>query len=319
MKVIILVVVIFLFSYTVHGQIIGHVNTDTAYINSQTSKWSVRAYAISKYNEFTIAEQNVKALFYPDVKLGAGLGFAYHNLALDVAFNISSSDPSHKSGNLSLISAVYFNQNLLDVEFQLYNHYTISERDESNNELISQFRTDITVFNAGLNYNYNFNYHKFSFNAPFIGTEIQKHSAGSPLAGVYINYFDLHADSSIFPNIPTSESNPQNTLTDARLFSAGITAGYAFTWVLPRHFYVTLSLTPKIGISAGEVKEISYEDVHYGIAPGILTRNAVGYAGKKFYGFLSILGDYNILRLGDDDDLYYDPLKVKLLVGFRFN
>lgn len=309
---------IILYSNFVFGQTKKPTRIDTSFINSRTSVWSVRVYGISKYNQFSISDGNTNALFYPDIKLGIGLGFSYRNLALDLAFNISSSNPIHKSENIGFISSLYFNQYLVDAELQFYNHYTISEKDISSGELFSQYRTDINVINTGLNYNYNFNYRKFSFNAPFIGTEIQKHSAGSPLLGVYANYFDLRADSSIFPTIANNEINPQSKFTQVNLASVGITAGYAFTFVLPHHFYITLSLTPKIGVSAGQVKTNSYQDVPLSLTPGILTRNAVGYSGKKFYGFISVLGDYNILRIRAGNDLYYDPVKAKILIGFRF-
>jgi hypothetical protein len=317
MRILILLGIV-LCSQFVFGQSVTKIKTDTNYIKYQTARWSIRAYGISKYNEFTFSDQTARALFYPDIKLGVGLGISYHNLALDVALNIYSDNRGHESENFSLVSALYFNQNLLDLEFQLYNRYTVSVNDAATGGTLSQYREDISVINAGINYDYNFNYRRFSFNAPFIGTQIQKHSSGSPLVGVFLNYFNLSADSSIIPKVLDNEFNPQLRLTEANLVSIGFTAGYAFTLVLPDHFYITLSVTPKLGVTSGEITGANNQSVPIGLTPGVLTRNSVGYAGKKFYAFLSVLGDYNMISLGGNNTLYYDPLKAKFLIGYRF-
>jgi hypothetical protein len=316
MRILILLGIV-LYSQFVFGQTIHKSKIDTNFINHRTARWSIRAYGISKYNEFTLSDETARALFFPDVKLGAGLGFSFHNIALDFAFNIYSDNRGHESENLSLVSSIYINKNLLDLEFQVYNRYTVSVSDAATGGTLSEYRDDITVINAGINYDYNFNYHRFSFNAPFIGTEIQKRSSGSPLVGFFLNYINLSSDSSVIPNVLANEFSPQLRLTEANLATIGVSAGYAFTLVLPRHFYITLSLTPKIGVTSGELIGDNDRSVPVGLTPGFLTRNSIGYAGKRFYGFLSLLGDYNIIHLGGNNTLYYDPVKAKFLIGYR--
>src|SRR6185436_1586728 len=136
------------------------------------------------------------------------------------------------------------------------------------------------------------------------------------LAGVFVNYFYLQADSSI---ISSEHANEDALITGAKLLSTGLSAGYAYVFVLPAHFYIMLSLTPKLGLNSGVIKTETDRNVPVNITPGFLTRNAIGYSGKRIYSLLSVLVDYNAINTGSQNHLSYDPVKVKMIVGYRFD
>lgn len=289
---------------------------DTGYITILPSKWSVRIYSASKYDQFTFSGAGFTSSFKPDVKVSVGIGVSYKHLGLDVGWGFYSSDPSHKSKSFSLLSSLYFRAHMLEITAQEYQYYSARVFNASNEPSADQFRTDMHTLNLGLNYNYNFNNRKYSFKAAFKGRQIQKRSAGSPLAGAYLSYFNLNADSAI---ISSAYANTEARITQATLFTVGVAAGYAYTLVLPAHFYIMLSLTPKLALNGGNTKTTIDHSVPINITPGFLTRNAIGYSSMKWYSLISVLVDYNSINTGSGNRLSYDPVKVKMLVGYRFN
>ena len=289
---------------------------DTNYINKLPSKWSARLYSASKYNQFHFWNDTVSTRFYPDTKIGLGAGVSYNNFALDLSANIYSSNPSEKSKNIGLLSSLYANQNIFEFSLQTYSHFSSNVTGSSGDEIQSEFRKDISAFNLGINYNYNFNYKKFSFNAPFIATQIQKRSAGTPLAGAYWSYFHLHSDTPLLIINELPGLGTDSFFTYANLFTVGITGGYAYTFVLPAHLYITLSGNVKLAYNAGSTSNLT---LPFQIIPGFLTRNAIGYSGLKIYGFVSGLLDYNVVKIRNNEYLSYDPIKIKVLVGYRFH
>lgn len=320
MRILTFIVFSFFNLSVVHSQELSSIQfpQNPEYINKLASKWSLRFYGVSKYDQFLFSGKNFASSYKPDVKFSTGIGVSYKNLTLDLATNFLSTDRSHRSRNISLLSSVYSVAHLFEITIQLYHRYSTDIYDSSHTKIHSLFRPDIHTFNLGVNYNYNFNHTKFSFDASSIGTQIQLHSAGTPLAGIYLSYFDIAADSFLISPVYAQQINTTNNITEANILSGGITAGYAYTLVLPKHFYIMLSATPKLGLHSPEIKTDFYRTTPINMTPGLLIRSAVGFAGKKIYAFLLFNADYNYINIGSGNRISYDPVKAKLLIGYRF-
>ncbi len=299
---------------------------DTTYIGNNPYKWSVRLYSQTKYNRFNISGGSSKRIFYtPTSKLSIGLGASYYNFFLDLGANVNytrKSDTVSQTKNFDLLGSVYAVQHILDYTFQLYQGFfsdttkTLSGLDKDP----KTFRQDLRIFNVGANYNYLFNYKRFSFTAPFTGIQIQKKSAGSPMAGFFFSYYDLRADSAILPANISSEFNIKANISEANILSAGLLGGYAYTLVLPLHFFITLSANPGISFNIGDAKSIKYYSIGHPatVSFKLLSRNAVGYTGTRWYGFFSWLADAYYVPIGYGNHLTYNTGKFKFLVGYRF-
>ncbi len=300
---------------------------DTLYIGNNPYKWSGRIYSQTKYNRLNINSDSGstnKVFFTPNTKFAIGLGASYYNLFLDLGANVNftrKSDTVSQTKNADLLGSIYAIQHIFDYTFQLYQGFfadTVKRLlGEENPET---FRQDLRIFNVGANYNYLFNYRRFSFTAPFIGIQLQKKSAGSPMAGVFFSYYDLRADSGILPVKLSSRFNEKANISEANVLSAGLLGGYAYTLVLPLHFFITLSANPGISLNIGDAKSIKYYSIGHPatISFKLLSRNAVGYTGTRWYGFFSWVADANYVPIGYGNRLIYNVGKVKLLVGYRF-
>jgi len=294
---------------------------DTSYIDKAPSKYSVRVYTASKENHIYFFHQkwSDRITFHPETNFAAGLGFSYKTIAVDLGLTVyrKSIVPDQTTKGFNFIGSLYTNRNLVDVTFQTNNGFTESANDSGVTKNIS--RNDLDVFNFGVNYNYIFNYGKYSFNAAFIGTQIQKKSAGSLMAGAFLSYISVSADSNIILSQFLALYNPGDLYFKQMFYSAGVTGGYAYTLVLPHRFFITASLTPGITFSLTKAKNDSLNIFQRGplVTPKLVTRDAIGYGGKKFYATASYSLDINVNGLGKKNFLVYTPEKFKLVLGYR--
>jgi hypothetical protein len=304
------------------------VDYDTAFLNRSPAKWSIRLYTASKYQQFRLNSRTEKTtyVYQPTKYYGLGAGFTLYRLNLDLAVNAFSSNPggntTDKSKQLNFIGSLYSGPHLFEISVQHEEGFFGKPRGDGLPDSIDtefRFRDDIRTFNFGVDYDYLFNSKKYSFGS-FMGTEIQKKSAGGALVGLFFSNYNLRADSSIIPAdyIPYFEEH--TAITDANIFALGLTGGYAYTLVFPLHIYLTLSLAPGFSLSRSELKE---DDVWYtGGAPvnfslKLISRAAIGYGGMKFYTVASVMSDQSFMMIANKNNFNYDVQKLKFVVGYR--
>jgi hypothetical protein len=116
-----------------------------------------------------------------------------------------------------------------------------------------------------------------------------------------------------------SEFDSSALISEANLMTAGLVGGYAYTFALPKHFFITLSLTPGISFNVGDAKSQNYYGIGHPVtvSPKLMTKSAIGYAGRKFYMLASYQSDQNFVNMGNKTQLNYNLSKFKLLAGFR--
>ncbi|MBK9732339.1 MAG: DUF4421 family protein [Chitinophagaceae bacterium] len=303
---------------------------DTSFLNRAPSRWSIRLYSITKYQQFRMYSGSTEAglRYAPNKFYGIGGGVSYNRLNLDLAFhsiaNKPQNDSEHESSTFDFIGSLYAGQHLFEIFLQqskgMFGSYEKSAAVTSTiNDTTIGYRPDITAFNMGVDYNFLFNSNKLTF-ASLIGTEIQKKSAGGPMAGLFFSSYNLHADSSIVPAVYASVFEDHGELTDINTFNIGLSAGYAYTFVFPLHFFFTIALTPGFSFSRSEVK--AYNEWYVAGNPvkvslKLITRGALGYNGKKFYGILSMVNDQSLINISNENQFQQDLGKIKFVVGYR--
>src|SRR4029078_4436335 len=101
----------------------------------------------------------------------------------------------------------------------------------------------------------------------------------------------------IIPQGALYEFDDAAKISEANLLTAGLIGGYAYTFVLPAHFTITLSLTPGLSFNIGDLKTTTYYNIGhpFTVSPKIVSKSAVGYEGKKYYSFLSYAIDCNFV------------------------
>lgn len=277
---------------------------DTNYIASYLDHLTTRLYASIKSAEVSFMDNKLgkDLIYHPNEALILGFGFNYGILGLNIGFNFpfvnNDDDKYGKTDYLDLQTHIYMPVLVLDIYLQLYKGYHLTQPNDwiidwPTHDTLPK-RPDIRSISLGLNGQYVFNHRRFSYRASYLQNEWQKKSSGSFLLGGNLFFEDTQGDSSFIPR-GLADSNFFGGLhfNQSRIANIGVTAGYAQTFVVKQHFFLTLSLVG--GLSGGGSWVYTSEEGEpdrsgFTAAANLTGRIAVGYNSKRFYVGVSYLG-----------------------------
>jgi hypothetical protein len=148
-------------------------------------------------------------------------------------------------------------------------------------------RSDISTYTAGLEVSYIFNASRFSCRAAVLQNEWQKKSAGSFLAGISFFYTVNSGDSSIVPTNLYYKSFFDGLKFDRSTnFSLGPTFGYAYTFVIKKHFFILGSINGSVNLGFTQLNLVQNEDkVKSGTVGGLRAEIllSAGYNSDRWY------------------------------------
>lgn len=301
---------------------------DSSYIFTPPQDFEVNTFISTRGYNFTTNHPGEGDFinFLPTEKLNLGLGASYKGFSLSYGFTISSSvnDSTPGSTGFGFLTSLYAGQHVFDLGFHTTGGYQVIKTDTETNTQEKVYRADIRNVNILVNYLYNFNYRRFSFNAAFSSGQVQLKSAGSPQAGLFVSYFDVHANDRIVPPHFVDSATYQQVFSEANLLSIGFMAGYSFTIVLPFHCTFSLAAAPGVAANLGEAKTDVYHEIGDPLTASfkLLTRSCIAYdQGKHFFVLISSYTDRTWLRLKTEDNitLKNQATTVELLAGYRFD
>lgn len=162
---------------------------------------------------------------------------------------------------------------------------------------------------------YFFNNHRYAQAAAYCFSKYQRRSAGSWLAGVSAQHFDVKFDVSRLPDaarvyIPSQEEAPRILYNDYCLL-----VGYGHNWVLSRKWLLNLTLTPYIGYRYNILPQpgIKQSDV------SINMRGRIGavYNHKHLFVGLQGFADHHRFH-ASHSRLFNSVIDFTALAGIRF-
>ena len=232
---------------------------DTNYIEDHTKDITFRLFGTRKYNYYDIVDRkrDQEVLYRPNTPFNLGFGVNYKFVGVNLAFNlpfINKEDKYGKTRGLDLQTHFYARKIVVDFYGQFYKGYYISNSRGLINGIATEqqskpiIRPDIDNLTLGLCIQYILNDRKFSYRAAYLQNDYQKKSAGSFIVGAEVFGVRMKGDSSIIPgNLSKSDFFDNRRFDRTGVVSAAVNAGYAYTLVLNKHFFLTLSLTGSIG------------------------------------------------------------------------
>ncbi|GEP92766.1 protein of unknown function [Chitinophaga terrae (ex Kim and Jung 2007)] len=276
---------------------------DTAYIADYTEDITFRLYGSRKYTKYDIIDRKNKTdvLYRPNTPFNVGFGANYRFLGINIGFNLPfinrHNDKYGKTKYIDLQSHIYLRKIVVDFYGQYYKGYYIANPEKVfGKEYAARHpypqRPDLRNIDFGLNVQYVFNDKRFSYRAPNLQNEYQHKSAGSLIVGGEIFLGRIKGDSSLIP------PNMQDTLFlrelpfyKTNISSLAANVGYAYTFVLKQHFFLSLSLTAGLGGNAtslflenGEVKR------NVGIQFSNTVRASMGYNSHRYFAGVHYVG-----------------------------
>ena len=231
---------------------------DSSYVESYFKDFIFRVYGSQKYSNQRIADLGEKtSLWYrPSNGYVLGLGFNYKFLGINLGtvFPFAKADVE-KYGNtryLDLQSHLYLRRFTVDFYSGYYRGQYLSNSSDVLNMPPGNYnfyvRNDIRTYSSGFGIYTNLNPSKYSVRAPFLQNEWQKRSAGQPMIGFELYWVGSAADSSFVPsNLRDKNFFDGVDFNRWQFYSLNLTAGYAYTLVINRHFFLTLGLNGSVG------------------------------------------------------------------------
>jgi hypothetical protein len=274
-----------------------YVNYDTNYITTYISYYTSRIYGSVKYGNMGYNDNLVgKSLAYrPNNKLLLGVGVNHGILGLNIGINfpfVNQDDDIYgetKYYDFTMrIFAPRFNSTIYLQNykgFYLRNTKDMIQGWETGDPYY--IRPDLRSRTVGLDVSYIFNSGRFSYRAAVLQNEWQKKSAGSFLVGGSLFYNANIGDSSIVPSyLYYGKFFNDLKFERSNSFSTGPTIGYAYTFVIKRHFFIMGSINGSANIGFTQLLLVDNEEkIKSGLVLGVRSDVLIssGYNSERWY------------------------------------
>jgi len=240
---------------------------DSLYIGSFERKASVKAFLAKKFLSLVHdIDDNNERVYMPNNPLDLGLGLSINNTVLSFGYGYGFSFlRDKKRGKTSSVDFQFHNYGrkyTFDFFYQKYKGFYMEE-DHNNSDF--ELCPDLRINQYGLYGQYVFGGKKFSYKAAFDQSEKQIRSAGSFILGGGVYYTTISSDSSFILNDKRNFKN----------FQFGVSAGYAYTWVINRYLYLSGSVSAGINFGNETINRIGKDKLE--VYPTCFPRLSVGY------------------------------------------
>lgn len=281
-----IIITIFVVTGTVNAQQADE--EENEYYEAFEEELVTRFYFSRKYVAFGIndREEDSYYRYEPNSTLNMGIGATWKWLTLNLALGFGFLNPDRGEGDtryLDLQAHAYPKKFIIDLFGEFYEGYHFLPQDKAAPPGENYYvRPDKVVTKIGANVQYLFNYDKLSLRASFLQNEWQKKSAGSFLLGFEMYGGRVIADSALIP-AGLLEDETRNFRT-MRFFDFGPNAGYAYTLVIKKRFFITAVASASLGTGYSFLEGEMHTDrnTEWGISPNVFLRGFVGYNFKKW-------------------------------------
>jgi hypothetical protein len=300
------------------------ISNDIPYFTNLNNQFILRFYGLYKANNIDLTNEGKTVKYRPNGIYSIGVGFNYKFLGLGISYGAPLSQSSKdKKGNtqrldlqMSMISSSFG----LDGFLQVYRGYYLSnpgDFTEWNSDIYPQL-PDMDVVTLGVNAFYIFNNKKFSYRAAFISNQVQNKSAGSITAGLFGTFDQVKTNNGFVPAELVDSIQTEFDLKSFEAFTVGLSAGYMYTFVFRKGFYLSLAAVPGMGYRHFKVVATDGTESNKDqIAIQLLGRIALGYTKERFYINFNTL--FNLRNYTYKSyELSMSSEQLKLTVGFRF-
>jgi hypothetical protein len=212
-----------------------------------------------------------------------GVGATYKWATLNLAYGFGFLNPDRGKGKtkyLDLQFHSYGRRFIVDFFGQFYNGFFLSSK-STNHPGYEYLRPDLYVRYLGTSVQYILNHKKFSYRASFLQNEWQKKSAGTFIFGVEVYGGKVKADSTIIPSVVNSQAADRN-MRILSFFEFGPNAGYAYTLVVKKHFFITGSASLSLDYGENTISDRDGTKKTTGVSPNTFFRFFGGYNSRKW-------------------------------------
>jgi hypothetical protein len=293
---------------------------DSTYFKSMEDQITGRLYLSRKYTTFAFRSPAVENTlrYRSNTTLNLGIGATYKFATLNLAYGFDFLNPDRGRGDtryLDLQLHSYGRKFTIDALGQFYKGFYLAASGRYPAKPY-YLRPDLAVTVVGGIVQYVFNHRRFSYRAPFMQNEWQEKSAGTFLLGAELVSGGVSADSSF---IPSAFSPAASSINRMRFIEVGANAGYAYSLVIKRHFFLTAA--GAVGLNAGVNRVYFFRERTWSadLRPNTLLRAAIGYNSALWMA--NVLWVSHALRLASDSavrNVNVQAGNVRIVIVYRF-
>jgi hypothetical protein len=261
--------------------------SDSNYIRSYDTTVTTRLYFSQKYLALNIKDGDSSLLikYWPHKKLAIGLGATYGwltiNLSVGVVYLNQANKSLEKTKTLDLQAHLYGPKVGVDFLGLYYKGFFLHPKGTATSTNNWYARPDLALTQIGISGYYVLNWRKFSYRAAYLQNEWQVKSGGSFLLGADIFYEQASADSAFIP------SDFKNSFGSAGIQKIvfgdiGPGAGYAYTLVLAKHFFITGSATGTLSVNLLKEWDENTSRTKFSFNPNYALKAGIGYNTRRF-------------------------------------
>lgn len=286
---------------------------DTAYYETYPEKLTTRIYLSEKYLHINFpntgggADMEYKA----NPKLNLGLGVSWHNLSLNVfygfAFLNNKDTVKGKTKGLNLQLHVFPRKWAIDILAIFPKGFYLDPKGYAAPFSNTYYRRpDVSFDLVGLSAYRVPNKEKFSYRAAIVQTEWQKKSAGSFLYGGEAFYGTIQGDSALVPK-KVEAGFEQAGIDKIHFLNFGPGAGYAYTLVVAKHFYLFGSLIGNLDLSFSTEEKNNGKENKVSVTPATVYKAGLGYNSSTWNVSANWLGNGIWINSAAASKNYFSP------------
>ena len=290
---------------------------DSAYVQSTGKNWKLILKSDNWVDSYIGRPfKDVKMVMNSNLVSNIGLSLSF--MAVSVGYSVNMSNLLHGSNQSNKVDfsftcarftadAYYWeNSNKTNV---IYTDKSVS------NERIKFKQSGISRKAMGVTAYYFFNNRRYAQAAAYCFSKYQKRNAGSWLAGVSLQHFDVKFDLDQLSEearqyIPSQEAAPRILYNDYCVLF-----GYGHNWVLGRNWLINTTVTPYLGYRYNHFHDDG--NMSSAVSLNVRVRSAAVYNHKKFFVGFQGFADHHRYK-SKNSRLVNSTIDFTALAGIRF-
>lgn len=286
---------------------------DTLLIDRDLNNWSVRLLGSFKQQRFVIQPIDNKYTYVPNNPYGVGFGVGTKKIILDFSFNLKASE-ENPTERYDILWSLFIKKHLFEFYFQHYRGFNV----ENGNTGEKIFREDIRSLSTAIRYMYMFHKAEYSIASMKTGLVKADKSLFSFGVGGFLMYTNQNANGSIIP-VSNNNINANNDLIEKfQGTGVGIMLGLSSLIVLPHNFFLSLNVSPGIGLMS---KYVTTEDTGFQPKQPVMSQLGLsmllGYNAEQYYVNLAVSNGYYSTDFNIGDNVQFGYLNAKLVLGYK--
>ena len=218
---------------------------DTSIVNLYDKTFGLMIYLQQKNirQNYKMRTGNSALSYEPNIGVNLGLGFIYRYLTLSATYNIIGNEPKEaiKTSNFDFQSQLAFRRAVSFLYLQYYKGF-FSDQPAFAAPGAIYARPDASLFYIAASTAYGLK-KDFAFNGSIAAVQWQRKSGGTPFVALDAYLSINRGEGALVP--ATGADFYHEGIVRHRTWSVGLGAGYAHTFVIKKHFFITGIATAK--------------------------------------------------------------------------